>query len=143
MNETRADEQRALYGSTLAERFGSVMQSYGLTQRALADVLGLSAPMLSQLMSAQRIKIGNPAVYERLVMLEVRASETDRESVLDEVRSSEPVLSSQQSVTHVPQALASLATAEQLSEVAAFAHAKGAPQLSALLREASRQAERP
>lgn len=69
------DEQVALYGQPLSTRFGALLEAYGITQRRLAEVLGLSAPMLSQLMRAQRTKIGNPAVYERLLLLEARMAE--------------------------------------------------------------------
>lgn len=91
------EQQRAIYGTSLAERFGFVMQSYGLSQRALARVLGLSAPMLSQLISAQRIKIGNPAVYGRLLMLEARVDQEDRDRVLREVEQADPVTATQSS----------------------------------------------
>ena len=136
MDESRATQQRALYGSTLADRFSEVMEHYALTQRELAGILGLSAPMLSQLIHAQRIKIGNPAVYERLVMLETRTSEPDRAKILDEVRASHPILSSQQTATTLP--LYQLATPEQLRNTADFAHSIGAERLAIALRTASR-----
>lgn len=50
----------------LADR---VMGALGLTQGRLAQTLGLSAPMLSQLLSGRRTKIGNPAVVQRLYAL--------------------------------------------------------------------------
>ena len=59
-------QQIELYGETLGEVVRRVAPPLGLTQSALAQVIGLSAPMLSQLMSAQRVKIGNPAVMSRL-----------------------------------------------------------------------------
>lgn len=59
-------QQVELYGETLGEVVRRVAPALGLTQSALAQVIGLSAPMLSQLMSAQRVKIGNPAVVSRL-----------------------------------------------------------------------------
>ncbi|TCC60167.1 DNA-binding protein [Kribbella pittospori] len=59
-------QQIELYGETLGEVVRRVAGPLGLTQSALAQVIGLSAPMLSQLMSAQRVKIGNPAVVSRL-----------------------------------------------------------------------------
>jgi len=67
--------QRELYGETLHDRLRSLMGVYGLSQRRLAEVLGVSAPMLSQLMSAQRVKMGNPRAHERMVALEHRAAE--------------------------------------------------------------------
>lgn len=65
---TRA--QRELYGEPLADVLGRVMATFTLKQASLASVLGISAPMLSQLMSAHRVKIGNPAVVLRLQALQ-------------------------------------------------------------------------
>lgn len=89
-------QQIKLYGQPLSERFGNVVAAYNITQRRLAEVLGLSAPMLSQLNSGRRIKIGNPAVYERLVMLEHGVGAEDREAVLRRVAAAQPVLSTTQ-----------------------------------------------
>jgi predicted transcriptional regulator len=67
---TRAQEamelQSGWYGEPLGELFRRLIADLGLNQVRLAGVLGLSAPMLSQLMSGQRAKIGNPAVVQRL-----------------------------------------------------------------------------
>lgn len=41
-----------------------------MSQAYLAEVLGISAPMLSQVMSGRRAKIGNPVVLARMIMLE-------------------------------------------------------------------------
>ncbi len=62
--------QRQWYGEPLGERFRRLLDRLGLSQAQLAAVLGLSAPMLSQLMSGQRAKISNPAVLSRLLQLE-------------------------------------------------------------------------
>ncbi|MGZ0152040.1 helix-turn-helix domain-containing protein [Kribbella sp. WER1] len=59
-------QQVELYGEPLGEVVRRVTQALGLTQGGLAAVIGLSAPMLSQLVRAQRVKIGNPAVVTRL-----------------------------------------------------------------------------
>ncbi len=59
-----------LYGLSWSERLHRLMASYRLTQARLAGVIGLSAPMVSQLISGQRVKISNPAVYARVVRLE-------------------------------------------------------------------------
>jgi hypothetical protein len=72
---TRAQEarelQRGWYGEPLGDLFRRLIVDLGLqNQVRLAGVLGLSAPMLSQLMSGQRAKIGNPAVVQRLQMLQ-------------------------------------------------------------------------
>ncbi|TCC17262.1 helix-turn-helix domain-containing protein [Kribbella sindirgiensis] len=59
-------QQVELYGEPLGEVVRRITGQLGLTQGGLAQVIGLSAPMLSQLVSAQRVKIGNPAVVSRL-----------------------------------------------------------------------------
>lgn len=146
--DQRLTRQRAIYGISLAERFGELMTAYRLSQRSLARVLGLSAPMLSQLINAQRIKIGNPAVYERFVMLEERQDEADLQRVLDEVQASEPVLATHSARSRRPEAgalpnaevaeqLARLATTHQLQASAEAARADGATALAALLDRAA------
>lgn len=71
---TANEQQRALYGAPLGELVGQVRDRLGLTQTQVAEVLGLSAPMLSQLVSGHRVKIGNPAVVHRLQALLVLAA---------------------------------------------------------------------
>ncbi|RJN32092.1 DNA-binding protein [Nesterenkonia natronophila] len=66
---TNREAQRATYGEPLNETFDRIRQTFELTQASLASILGLSAPMLSQLNSAQRVKIGNPAVLSRVHQL--------------------------------------------------------------------------
>lgn len=143
-----ADQQRALYGAPLGERFGVVLKEYGISQRTLAATLGLSAPMLSQLANAQRIKIGNPAVYARLVMLEERIEEEDKAAVLAEVRDSDPVLTTQvrqtgsqhhdDGATPGHDRLASvLASLGRPAELASAADAAGDGLLAAVLRRAA------
>ncbi|MFB9837221.1 DNA-binding protein [Actinoallomurus acaciae] len=63
------------YGEPLHDRFRRLLDRLRLPQSALAEVLGLSAPMLSQLMSGQRAKISNPAVVSRLMAVEALAAE--------------------------------------------------------------------
>ena len=96
--------QRRLYGEPLGDRLRRVLGALGISQTVLADALGLSPPMLSQLMSGRRAKIGTPAVLGRLVMLERRVAAgavgkgagdrtPDRAAVarlLAEVRAAEP-----------------------------------------------------
>jgi hypothetical protein len=68
--------QRGWYGEPLGDLFRRLIADLGLNNQVrLAGVLGLSAPMLSQLMSGQRAKIGNPAVVQRLQMLQELAWE--------------------------------------------------------------------
>ncbi|MGM7666904.1 DNA-binding protein [Microbacterium sp. A93] len=146
--DQRLARQRAIYGTSLSERFGDLMAAYRLSQRSLARVLGLSAPMLSQLINAQRIKIGNPAVYERFVMLEERQDEADLQRVLDEVQASEPVLTTHSTRSRrveagpAPEAdpaaqLGRLATTEQLLVTAEAARTAGATELGGLLERAA------
>lgn len=67
--------QRDLYGEPLGDLFHRLCEVLGLTQARLAGVLGLSAPMLSQLIKGQRAKIGNPAVVQRTQALMSLSSE--------------------------------------------------------------------
>lgn len=90
--------QTEMYGEPLGQRIGRVLAAYRLSQARLAAVLGLSPPMLSQLMSGQRAKISNPAVLGRLVRLEelAPAASVDpaaRDAALSEVQGSRPALS--------------------------------------------------
>lgn len=62
--------QREWYGEPLGDRVRRLVRAFNTSQANLADVLGISAPMLSQVMSGRRAKIGNPSVLARLIMLE-------------------------------------------------------------------------
>ncbi|NYV77844.1 DNA-binding protein [Streptomyces sp. UH6] len=73
--------QRNWYGEPLGELFRRLIDDLGLNQARLAGVLGLSAPMLSQLMSGQRAKIGNPAVVQRVRLLQELAAQVADGSV--------------------------------------------------------------
>ena len=74
VSEANREAQRELYGEPLGETFRRMLATFSLTQAQLAAVLGLSAPMLSQLMAGHRVKIGNPAVLERVRGLEQLSS---------------------------------------------------------------------
>ncbi|NGO69399.1 helix-turn-helix domain-containing protein [Streptomyces boncukensis] len=86
--------QSQWYGEPLGTLFRRLIDDLGLNQARLATVLGLSAPMLSQLMSGQRAKIGNPAVVQRVQSLQELAAEVARGEVsagdatnrMDEIR---------------------------------------------------------
>src|SRR5690625_2530438 len=93
---TGIQHQIELYGEPLGERFGRVIAAYGISQRHLARVLGLSAPRRSQLISATRSKIGHPAVYERLVLLEQHAGGEDLDAVLADVEATQATHSTTQ-----------------------------------------------
>ena len=77
--------QTEMYGEPLGQRIGRLLAAYQISQARLAAVLGLSPPMLSQLMSGQRAKISNPAVLGRLVRLEELAGTPDPAAALVEV----------------------------------------------------------
>lgn len=101
------DAQRELYGETWEVRLTRLRETYRVSQGRLAAVVGLSAPMVSQLVSGQRVKITNPVVYARIVRLEERACDPGVASgeaavlarVLDEVAAASPVLTTQTLVT--------------------------------------------
>ncbi|MGW8377740.1 DNA-binding protein [Streptomyces sp. ODS28] len=86
--------QSQWYGEPLGTLFRRLIDDLGLNQARLASVLGLSAPMLSQLMSGQRAKIGNPAVVQRVQALQELSGEVARGEIsaadatqrMDEVR---------------------------------------------------------
>src|SRR4029079_1155631 len=73
--------QRNWYGEPLGALFRKLIDDLGLNQARLAGVLGLSAPMLSQRMSGQRAKIGNPAVVQRVQLLQELAAQVADGSV--------------------------------------------------------------
>ncbi|MEP6649017.1 MAG: hypothetical protein ABJA74_03775, partial [Lapillicoccus sp.] len=93
------EQQRSLYGEPLGDLLTRLMRAFDLTQGRLAETIGLSAPMLSQLMSAQRVKIGNPAVVQRVQALIRLADEVSHltrdqlEARLAAVRAEQPTLS--------------------------------------------------
>lgn len=64
------DKQREYYGELFGERVRRLVVGFDISQAQLADVLGVSAPMLSQVMSGRRQKMANPAVLARIVLLE-------------------------------------------------------------------------
>jgi transcriptional regulator with XRE-family HTH domain len=69
--------QTEYYGEPLGDRFRRLLDSFGFSQLQLADLLGLSPSMLSQLMSAHRAKISNPVVLSRLLAAEMLARRAD------------------------------------------------------------------
>ncbi|ODT97503.1 MAG: hypothetical protein ABS81_30055 [Pseudonocardia sp. SCN 72-86] len=70
------ERQRELYGAPLGERVRRITGGLGITQGRLARALGLSPAMLSQLVSGRRVKIGDPAVLGRLMLLDARVPPT-------------------------------------------------------------------
>lgn len=93
-------QQREWYGEPLGDRVRRLVVAFDVSQGQLADVLGISRPMLSQLMSGRRAKIGNPVVLARMMMLEHRVLTPDVASgdptairlALEEVRRSRPTV---------------------------------------------------
>jgi transcriptional regulator with XRE-family HTH domain len=92
--------QRQWYGEPLGDRVRRLVVAFRISQAQLAEVLGISAPMLSQVMSGRRAKIGNPSVLAKLVMLErkvlvpgVAAGDSDAmQEALEDVRQSRPTV---------------------------------------------------
>jgi transcriptional regulator with XRE-family HTH domain len=64
--------QRELYGAPLGDRVRRLTALLHISQARLARTLGLSPAMLSQLVSGRRVKIGDPAVLARLLLLDRR-----------------------------------------------------------------------
>ncbi len=150
MTESAGQAQIELYGATWAARFGTLRKAYGLSQGALAAVVGLSAPMVSQLVSGQRVKISNPSVLARIVRLEEfltepGVSQGDRAAisrVLESLSSSTPVLRTTTVSTSANRetAVAWLrdnASAQDLEALAEVAHLRGARALALTLEDAA------
>ncbi|AQP44733.1 helix-turn-helix domain-containing protein [Tessaracoccus flavus] len=130
--------QRELYGEPIADIVGRITSALGLTQGRLAEVIGLSAPMLSQLVSARRVKIGNPAVLARLQSLADLAvgpalSLEEREARLAAIHDEQPTMSTMRDAGAV-HALRAAAPSEELQRLA---QQTTAPELAALLRLAA------
>ncbi len=75
--ERNRAEQVELYGEPLADVFARLTAGLHLSQAGLARAIGMSPPMLSQLGSAHRVKIGNPAVLHRLEALQALLEEVE------------------------------------------------------------------
>ncbi|MGG5257922.1 DNA-binding protein [Phycicoccus avicenniae] len=141
------EQQRTLYGAPLSELAAEATGALGLTQGRLAEVLGLSAPMLSQLLSGQRVKIGNPAVVHRLqavLTLARQASGLPADAVatrLAQIRAEQPTLTGDAAsdATAAARALARVVPADEL--LAAAGEVRSAP-LADLLRQAADLAAR-
>lgn len=92
--------QREWYGEPLGDRVRRLVVAFDVSQAFLAEVLGISAPMLSQVMSGRRAKIGNPVVLARMIMLErkvltpgvVAGNAEALQAALEDVRDSRPTV---------------------------------------------------
>ena len=84
------EAQAQLYGEPLGDILSRCGRTLGLNQTRLAAVLGISAPMLSQLVNAHRVKIGNPVAAQRLQVMHdvvgaVERGDLDIESALGRI----------------------------------------------------------
>jgi transcriptional regulator with XRE-family HTH domain len=134
--------QRRLYGEPLGDRLRRLLGALDVSQAVLAETLGVSSPMLSQLMSARRAKIGSPAVLGRLEMLEARVATGPAGSVeplLAEVRAAQPRREPPARGTESYDLLRTVAGPEELAR-AADTLDRSFPSLAGLLRRAAGQA---
>lgn len=146
--------QREWYGEPLGDRVRRLVVAFDVSQAFLAEVLGISAPMLSQVMSGRRAKIGNPVVLARIIMLErkilvpgVAAGHRDAmQQALEDVRDSRPTVGRDSIPVgavaddhSVFAALREIAEDEDLNEAAKRLDADF-PALADLLRRAGKQA---
>jgi transcriptional regulator with XRE-family HTH domain len=143
--------QRRFYGEPLGDRLRRLLGALDISQAALAAALGVSSPMLSQLMSGRRVKIGTPAVLGRLVLLEQAVTghagpaadpavdpavdPAAVERLLADVRAAEP--RAPMSATGSYDLLRTVAGPDELAR-AADTLDRGFPSLAGLLRQAAR-----
>lgn len=136
--ENNRELQRQLYGEPLSDIAGRIRAGLSLTQGGLAEVLGLSAPMLSQLLSGQRGKIGNPQVLGRLqaLMELAEAAPAMAPAQIDErlatIRDTTPTIT-----TTTQTAAKSLRSAAPREELERLASLTTYPELARLLRNAA------
>lgn len=136
-----SSRQVELYGEPWSVRLTRLLQAYRLSQAKLGSAIGLSAPMVSQLMSGQRVKISNPAVFGRIVRLEeqltspgVAAGDPGAiEAVLADLATARPLTTLGMPTVD----LSGLATTDQFRDVAAAARAVGADRLADVLDRAA------
>lgn len=139
-------EQARLYGAPLSEVLDQLTTAFGLSRGSLAQVLGLSAPMLSQLASGHRVKIGNPSAVHRLqrmlaVLPEIRAGRVDPAEAIGSIEAEEPgqvltrttQLVLRRGAADVSHVVRSAASAAQLIEAAALLRERF-PELAEVLR---------
>ncbi len=139
-------EQARLYGAPLGALVAEVGDVLGLSQARTAALMGISAPMLSQLASGHRVKIGNPSAVLRLSQLvggarDVSAGRASAEEILerlederaDQVLTRSTQVSSRRGAAEMQHLLRSAATAEELLAASALLEADH-PALAELLR---------
>ncbi len=144
--------QREWYGEPLGERFRRLNEVLDMSQSRLAAVLGLSAPMVSQLMSGHRAKIANPVVVTRLQAVQELADQVASRAVdpadvpaqLEQIRgmaqatttrstASSPAPSPHRVVREIQAVLRALASADELISASAML-AAAHPELAQFLR---------
>jgi threonine dehydratase len=84
--EERRHQQVELYGESVDALARRCERLLGLGVPALADVIGLSVPMLNQLLTGERVRIGNPIAIARLTRLREFADQlTSGEASRDDI----------------------------------------------------------
>ena len=88
--ERNRHAQTEVYGEPLHALLGRCGAALGLNQSQLAGLLGVSAPMLSQLINGHRAKLGNPAAGGRLqrmrgLLIDVEAGRIGVPEALDQL----------------------------------------------------------
>lgn len=139
------DQQRSIYGAPLVDVVRPIVRALDIPQSRLADILGISAPMLSQLVTGQRVKVGNPAALHRLERLATiardveagRAAPGELPSMLADVTAMTGDLTRDPSSDgEVDAALRRAASPDEL-RAAAEALAAAHPSLASILRRAA------
>jgi transcriptional regulator with XRE-family HTH domain len=134
--------QRELYGEPLGDRIRRLQAALGVSQARIAEGLGLSTAMLSQLVSARRVKIGDPAVLARLTLLDrhvrrLPAGETIRaHELLAQLRQARPHLGLPGGSQDPGEALRAVAAPAQLAAAASVLGPRF-PAIAELLRRAA------
>lgn len=78
-------QQASLYGAPLNELIVEITDTYAITRRRLASVLGVSPAMITQVAAGNRIKLGNPGAVQRMQRLLENATNVRTGRVTPEV----------------------------------------------------------
>ena len=126
-------EQTRLYGAPLGDLVGELGETLGVSQARIAKLVGISAPMLSQLASGHRVKIGNPTAVVRLQHLlggarDVAAGRENAADVVaglegeraDQILTRSSQVSSRRGAAEIQHLLRAVASAEELLAAAAL-----------------------
>lgn len=141
-------KQREYYGELFGDRVRRVVVGFDISQAQLAATLGISAPMLSQVMSGRRQKLANPVVLARLVLLERTLRESHGPAYLREALAEVGAMSAAQAVLgaatdarpNILQGLRECGTPEELIECAELVRPVS-PGLAHLLRQAGTRSD--